>query len=81
MRDATRMILLVKGDGCLGPSESRRGGEGVNGVHLLLGDAALPVGLICLGAPEDQESSMDMNLNNNACKYTNIYSRGKNGDF
>ena len=22
-----------------------------------------------------------MNLNNNACKYTNVYSRGKNGDF
>ena len=29
----------------------------------------------------DYESSMDMNLNNNACKYTNVYSRGKNGDF
>ena len=24
---------------------------------------------------------MDMNLNNNACKYTNVYIRGKNGDF
>jgi hypothetical protein len=24
---------------------------------------------------------MDINLNNNACKYTNVYSRGKNGDF
>jgi hypothetical protein len=24
---------------------------------------------------------MDMNLNNNACKYTNVYSKGKNGDF
>ena len=29
----------------------------------------------------DKESSMDMNLNNNACKYTNVYNRGKNGDF
>jgi hypothetical protein len=24
---------------------------------------------------------MDMNLNNNACKYTNVYSRGKYGGF
>ena len=24
---------------------------------------------------------MDMNLNNNACKYTNVYNRGKNDDF
>jgi hypothetical protein len=24
---------------------------------------------------------MDMNLDNNACKYTNDYNRGKNGDF
>ena len=24
---------------------------------------------------------MDMNVNSNACKYTNVYSRGKNGDF
>ena len=29
----------------------------------------------------DEESSMDMNLNNNACKYTNVYNRGKYGDF
>ena len=29
----------------------------------------------------DLESSMDMNLDNNACKYTNVYNRGKNGDF
>ena len=24
---------------------------------------------------------MDMNLNNNTCKYTNVYNMGKNGDF
>jgi hypothetical protein len=24
---------------------------------------------------------MDMNLNNNAGKYTNVYNRGKNDDF
>ena len=24
---------------------------------------------------------MDMNVNNNACKYTNIFNRGKNGDL
>ena len=29
----------------------------------------------------DLESRMDMNLNNNACKYTNIYSKGKYGDL
>ena len=29
----------------------------------------------------DWESSMDMNLNNNACKYTNAYNRGKNSNF
>ena len=29
----------------------------------------------------DLESNMDMNLNNNAYKYTNVYSRGKNNDF
>ena len=29
----------------------------------------------------DYESSMYMNLNNNACKYTNVYNRGKHCDF
>ena len=28
----------------------------------------------------DLESRMDMNLNNNACKYTNVYNKGKNSD-
>jgi hypothetical protein len=53
MRDAVRVVLLVKGDGHLGPPEPRRGSEGVDGVHLPLGDAALLVGFICLGAPKD----------------------------
>jgi hypothetical protein len=50
MRDEIGVIFLVKGNGHLGPSKPRRGGEGVNGVHLLLGDAALPAGIIRLGA-------------------------------
>jgi hypothetical protein len=52
------MILLVEGDGHLGPSEPRQGGEGVNNVHLLLDDAALPAGFIRLEAPEDHEAAL-----------------------
>ena len=47
------VVPLVKGDGCLGPSELHRGSKVVDGIHLLLGDAALPVGLIHLGALKD----------------------------
>jgi hypothetical protein len=54
------MILLVKGDGCLGPSEPRRGDKGVDDVHFLLGDAALSVGFICLGAPEDHVATISL---------------------
>jgi hypothetical protein len=32
----------------------------VDGIHLLLGDAALPAGLICLGAPEDHEAAIGL---------------------
>jgi hypothetical protein len=46
MRDTIRVVFLVEGDGHLGPSKPRQSGEGVNGIHLLLGDAALPVGFI-----------------------------------
>jgi hypothetical protein len=60
MRDAIRVVLLVKGDGHLGPLEPRRGGEGVDGIHLPLGDAALPVGFICLGAPKDHKVALDL---------------------
>ena len=35
-------------------------GKGVNGVHILLGDVALPAGLICPGAPEDHEAALDL---------------------
>jgi hypothetical protein len=54
------VIPLVEGDGHLGPLESHRGGEGVEGVHLLLGDAALLAGLIRLGAPEDHETAIGL---------------------
>ena len=49
------MVFLVKGDGYLGPLGPRQGGEGVDDVHLLLGDMVLPVGFIRLGATEDHE--------------------------
>jgi hypothetical protein len=55
-----RVIFLVEGNGHLGPSELRRGGEGVNGVHLLVGDVALLVGFISLGAPEDHEAALGL---------------------
>ena len=46
---------MVEGDGRLEPLEPHRGGEGLNGVHLLLGGAALPAVFVCLGAPKDHE--------------------------
>jgi hypothetical protein len=60
MRDAIGMILLVKGDGRLGPLEPCRGGVGVDGVHLLLSDAALLAGFIRLGALEDHEATIGL---------------------
>jgi hypothetical protein len=54
------MILLVEGDGRLGPLEPCQGGVGVDGVHLLLSDAALLVGFIRLGAPEDHEATIGL---------------------
>jgi hypothetical protein len=50
------VIPLVDGDGCLRPSELCWGSDGVNGVHLLLSDAALSEEFVCLGAPEDREA-------------------------
>ena len=47
------VILLVEGDGRLGPSEPHRGDEGVNDIYILLGDAALPARFVHLGALED----------------------------
>ena len=54
------MIPFVEGDVHLGPLEPRRCGEGVNGIHLLLGDAALPTGFILLGAPEYHEAALGL---------------------
>ena len=54
------MIPLVESDGCLGPPESHRGSEGVDSVHLLLGDAVLPAGLVHLGALEDHEAAIGL---------------------
>ena len=36
------------------------GSKGVKGVHLLLGDTALPVGFILLGAPENHEAAIGL---------------------
>ena len=60
MGDMNGMVFLVEGDGRMGPPEPHRGSEGVDGVHLLLGDAALPVGLMRLGAPEDHEAALGL---------------------
>jgi hypothetical protein len=40
------MILLVKGDGRLGPPEPLRGSKGVYGLHLLLCDVVLLAGFV-----------------------------------
>ena len=60
MGDMIGMLFFVEGDGCLGPLEPRWGDEGVDGVHLLLGDATLPERLIRLGAPEDHEAALGL---------------------
>jgi hypothetical protein len=60
MRDAIGVVLLVEGDGRLGPSEPHRSNEGVNDVYLLLGNAVLPAGFVGLGAPEDHEVALGL---------------------
>jgi hypothetical protein len=60
MRDAIRMVLLVKRDGHLGPPESHWGGESVDDILLLLGDPALPVGFVRLGALKDHEAALGL---------------------
>ena len=54
------MILLVESDGRLGPLELHQGGEGVDNVHLLLGDAVVLIGFIRLGAPKDHEAMLGL---------------------
>ena len=56
------MVFLVEGDGRLGPLEPRQGSKGVDGVHLLLSDMVLPMGFICLGAPEDHEVALGLGV-------------------
>ena len=60
MRNTIEVTPLVEGDGPLAPSKPYRGGEGVNGVDLLLDDAVLLVGFIYLGAPEDHEAAIGL---------------------
>jgi hypothetical protein len=60
MRDTVGVIFLVKGDGHLGPSKPCQGGKGVDSIHLLLSGAALPAGLIQLGAPEDHKAALGL---------------------
>ena len=54
------MVFLVEGDGRLGPPKPCQDGEGVDGIHLLLGVAALPVRLMRLGAPKDHEAVLGL---------------------
>jgi hypothetical protein len=56
MRDMIGVVILVECDGHLGPSELRQSGEGVDGIHLLFGDAVLLVRFVGMGAPEDHEA-------------------------
>jgi hypothetical protein len=58
MRDVIMMVFLIEDDGRLGPPELHQGGEGMDGVHLLLNDAVLPTGFIHLGAPKDHEAEL-----------------------
>ena len=60
MGDTIRMVFLVEGDGRLGPLEPCQGGEGVDGVHLLLSDVALLAGFIRQGAPKDHEVALGL---------------------
>ena len=60
MRDTVEVVFFIEGDGHLGPLESCRSGEGVNGVHLLFGDAALPVRFIGVGAPKDHKAAIGL---------------------
>ena len=54
------VVFSVEGDGCLGPLKPCQGGKGVDSVHLLLGDATLPMGLVRLGAPKDHEAVLGL---------------------
>jgi hypothetical protein len=54
------VILLVEGDGHLGPLELGQGSEGVDSIHLLLDDAVLLARLIRLGAPKDREAAIGL---------------------
>ena len=54
------VVFLVEGDGHLGPLKLCRCGEGVDTVHLLLYDVALPAGFIGLGAPKDHEAALGL---------------------
>jgi hypothetical protein len=58
MRDTIGVVLLVEGDGRLGPSDPRQSDEGVNDIYLLLGNAVLPAGFVGLGALEDHEVAL-----------------------
>jgi hypothetical protein len=53
-------VVLVEGDGHLGPSEPHQSSKVMNGIHLLLGDVMLPMGFIGLGAPKDHEAMLSL---------------------
>jgi hypothetical protein len=47
------MVVPIEGDGHFQPLEPRMGDNGVDDIHLLLGDSALTIGLVGLGASKD----------------------------
>jgi hypothetical protein len=55
VRNTIRVVSLVEGDGHLGLPEQHQCGDGMDGIHLLLDDAVLPVRLVRLVAPEDHD--------------------------
>jgi hypothetical protein len=79
LRDAIRMVFLIEGDGHLGALQSHRGSEGVDSIHLLLGDAALPVGFRRLGALEDHEAALSLGelivLQGIVCQVTGLWGK------
>ena len=80
MGDTIGMVFLVKGDGRLGTPKPYQGGMGVDDVHLLLSDTALPVGFICLGALEDHVEALGLEelivfLLGTICRVANLWGR------
>ena len=58
--------------------------QGVDGIHLLLGDASLAAGLIRLGSPKDHEALLGLGklgvfLLDTICRRVGLLVKGPNG--